>query len=130
MRIVSPMPLASRWPSGTTRADRARLLRAGVGDAEVQRVVEPLADLAVGVDHEQRVDALGADDDVVEILLVEDVEVFLELGDHDGEEVAVLVVGEDAAEFLQAFLLVLALDDRAFVDADADGELLAPCRPG
>ncbi len=59
----------------------------------------------------------------MEIAFVEDVEVFLELGDHDGEEVAVLVVGEDAAEFLEAFLFVFAFDDGAFVDADADGDV-------
>ncbi len=68
------------------------------------------------------IDALGADDDVVEILFVEDFQIFLELGDHDGQEMAVLVVGEDAAEFLHALLLVFALDDGAFVDADADGD--------
>ena len=60
---------------------------------------------------------------LVEIFGAKNVEVFLELGDHDREEVAVLVVAEDAAEFFEAFLLVLALDDRAFVDADADGDL-------
>ena len=34
-----------------------------------------------------------------------------------------LVVGEDAAQFLHAFLLVSSFDDGAFVDADADGDL-------
>ena len=124
MRIVSPMPLHEQMRQRHDAADRAGLLGPGVGDAEMQRIIESLADLLVRVDHEQRIDRLGADHDVVEILLVEDVEVFLELGDHDGEEVAMLVVAENAAEFLQAFLLVLALDDRAFVDADADGDLL------
>jgi len=36
-----------------------------------------------------------------------------------------LVVGEDAAELLHPLLLVFAFDDRAFVDADADGILFA-----
>jgi hypothetical protein len=40
---------------------------ARVGDAQVQRVVEALADGLVRVDDQQRVDRLGADDDVVEI---------------------------------------------------------------
>ena len=93
-----------------------------MGDAQVQRIVEALGDFLVGVDDQQRVDAFGADDDVVEVVFVEDVEVFFELGDHDGQEVAVLVVGEDAAEFLHAFLFVFAFDDGAFVDADADGD--------
>jgi hypothetical protein len=39
-----------------------------MGHAQVQRVIEPLADLFVGIDHQHRIDALGADDDVVEIL--------------------------------------------------------------
>jgi hypothetical protein len=55
MRIVSPMPLASRWPSGTT----LRIVpspSARVRDAQVQRVVEPLADRLVRVDDQQRVD--------------------------------------------------------------------------
>jgi hypothetical protein len=99
-----------------------------VRDAQVERVVEAFADLGVGVDDERGVHGLGADGDVVEVLLVEDVEVFLELGDHDREQVAVLVPGEDRAEFLHPLLLVLALDDRALVDADADRDALAPLR--
>jgi hypothetical protein len=58
----------------------------------------------------------------VEIFFLEDFEIFLELGDHDGEEVAVLVFGKDAAKFFHSSLFVFALDDGAFVDADADGE--------
>ena len=50
----------------------------------------------------------------------EDIEVLLELGDHEREHVAGLVVGEEFAQFLGAAQLVLALDDRAFVDADAN----------
>ena len=38
--------------------------------------------------------------DVVEVALVEDLEVLLELGDHEGEQVALLAVGEELAEFL------------------------------
>ena len=85
-------------------------------------MVEAFTDLGVGVDHHRRVHALGADGDVVEVLLVEDVEVFLELGDHDGQHVAVLVVAEEGAQFLRTLLLVAPLDDRALVDAHADGE--------
>ena len=64
----------------------------------------------------------------MKILDVEDVEVLFELGDHDGQEMAVLVVGEDAAELLEAFLFVLAFDDGAFVDADADRDFLRLAR--
>ena len=35
-----------------------------------------------------------------------------------------LVIGENAAEFLEAFLLVLAFDDRAFIHAHANGDAL------
>ena len=104
------------------RTDGAGFLGAGVGDAQVQGVVEAFGDFLVGADDEEGVDGLGGDGDVVKIPGVEDVQVFFELGDHDGEEVAVLVIAEDAAEFFEAFLFVFAFDDGAFVDADADGE--------
>ena len=125
MRMVSPIAAGQQMPQRHHRADRPRLLRAGVRHAQVQRVIETLADLLVRVDHQQRVDALGADDDVVEILLLEDFQVLLQLGDHDRQEMAVLVVGKDAAQFLHAFLLVFAFDDGAFVDADANGDFRA-----
>ena len=89
----------------------------------MQRIVESLADLGVGIDDDQWVDALGADDDVVEVLGVEDVQVLLQLGDHDGQKMAVAVLGEEPAQFRGALLLVLALDDRALVNADTDGDL-------
>ncbi len=107
---------------GYDGADGAGFLGAGVGDAEVEGVVEAFGDFFIGGDDQEWVDGFGGDDDVVEVSFVEDIEVFLELGDHDGEEVAMLVVGEDAAEFLEAFLFVFAFDDGAFVDADADGD--------
>ncbi len=115
-------------PERHDAADGAGLLRPGVGHAQVQRVVEPAGDLRVDVDHEGRVHRLGADHDVVEVLRFEDLEVLLELRDHDGEEVAVPVVGEELAELLHALLLVPALDDRALVDADADGDARVPAR--
>ena len=59
----------------------------------------------------------------MEVARVEDVEVFLELRDHEREHVAGLVAGEELAELLGAPHLVLALDDRAFVHADADRDL-------
>lgn len=109
---------------GYDRADGAGFLWAGVGDAEVQGVGEAFADFGVGVDHKLSVHGLGGDGDVVEVALVEDVEVFFEFGDHDGDHVAVLVVGEDGSEFFGSGLLVFAFDDRAFVDADADWDIL------
>ena len=76
---------AEEMAEGDDRADGAGFAGAGVGDAKMQGIIEALADFAVGVDHQYGVDALGADDDVVEILLVEDFQIFLELGDHDGQ---------------------------------------------
>jgi len=102
------------------RADGAGFLWACVGDAEVQGVGEAFTDFGVGVDDELGIHGLCADGDVVEVTLVEDVEVFFEFGDHDGDHVAVLVVGEDGPEFFGAGLFVLAFDDGALVDTDAD----------
>jgi hypothetical protein len=51
---------------------------------------------------------------------LEDVEVLLEFGDHDREQVAGAMALEVGAELLLPLLLVPALDDRAFVHADAD----------
>ena len=73
---------------GGDRSDRAGLPGAGVRDAEVERVVETLGDLGVGVDHQASVHGLRADRDVVEVAGLEDVEVLLEFGDHDREQVA------------------------------------------
>ena len=56
----------------------------------------------------------------MEVARLEDLDVLLELGDHEGEQVARLVPGEVLAELLHALLLVLALDDRALVHADPD----------
>ena len=92
-------------------------------DAQVQRVIEALRYLRVRIDDQRRVHALRADHDVVEVLLIEDVEVLLELGDHDRQHVPMLLVAEDRAQFLHALLLVAPLDDRAFVDAHANGQV-------
>jgi hypothetical protein len=104
-------------------ADAAGFLWAGVGHAEVEGMIEAVGDFGVGIDDHGGIHALGADGDVVEILLIEDVEILLKLGDHDGEHVAVLTIAEDCAEFLHALLLIFALDDGALVDTDADGEV-------
>jgi hypothetical protein len=113
---------AEEMAQGDDGADGAGFLGAGVSHAKVQGVVEAFADFFVGVDHKRGLNAFGTDDDVVEVLFFEDFEIFFELGDHDGQEVAVLVVREDTAQFLHAFLLVFAFDDGAFIDADADGD--------
>jgi len=111
-----------QMPERHRGANHRCLARPGMGHAQMKRVVKTLGDLGIGRDDKRRVGALGGDADVVKIVFVEDVEIFLELGDHDGQEVAVAGIGEDAAELFHAFLLVFALDDRAFVDADADGQ--------
>ena len=89
---------------GHDAADRACLARAGMRHAQVQRVVEARRDLAIGVDDERRVDRLGADADVVEVAFMEYVEIFLELGDHDRDQVTVLIVGKEFSQLLQPLL--------------------------
>ena len=93
---------------------------ASVGDAEVKGVVESLGNLGVRVDDEAGVHGLRADRDVVEVAGLENVEVFLEFGDHDGEQAPGAMAFEVGAELLVSLLLVLSLDDRSFVHADAD----------
>ncbi len=92
-------------------ADGAGFLWAGVGDAQMQRVGEAFTDFGVGVNDELGVHRFCTDVDVIKIAVVEDVEVFFEFGDHDGDHVAVFVVGEDCTEFFGAGLLVFAFDD-------------------
>ncbi len=92
-----------------------------MGDAEVQRIVEAFADRAVGVNADARVDALGADDHVAEIVLVEDAQVLFELLNHDANHVTVAVAG-DGPHFFGAFGLVFSFDDSAFIHTDANGD--------
>ena len=89
-------------------------------DAEVKGVVESLRNLGVSVDHETGIHRLRADHDVVKIAGLENVEVFLEFRDHDGEQASGAMAFEVGAELFESLLLVLSLDDRSFVHADAD----------
>ena len=92
------------------RLDQPRRRRAGLGDAEVQRVVGDLRQLAVGLDHQRHVRRLHRDLDEVEADLVEVGHLLLGRLDHR--------LGRDAA-----VLLVQRRVERAAVDADADRHL-------
>ena len=105
----------------------AKVAGEGVGDAEMQRKVAALADGAIGVDDDGRVDALGADDHVVKAVVVEDAEVTLERVDHEPHEFG-MVVGRQALLLLRPNGLVGPLHHAAFVHSDADGHAaLAAC---
>ena len=61
---------------------QARGQRAGLGDAEVQRVVGDVGELAVGLDHQRHVRRLHRDLDEVEADLLEVAELLLRRLDH------------------------------------------------
>ena len=90
------------------RLDQPGRQRAGLGDAEVQRVVGDVGQLAVRLDHERHARRLHRDLHVVEADLVEVGELDLRRLDHR--------LGGDPA----AVLLVERRVERAAVDADAD----------
>ncbi len=94
--------------------------RPGLGDPEVQRVVDGVGELAVGLDHDRHVRRLDRDLHVVEVDLAEVVE--LALGRLDQR------LGRDRV----AVLLVELGVERATVDADADrhAAVLALARHG
>ena len=71
-RMVSPMPSAQQRAEGDRRLDRALEGGAGLGDAQVQRVVARLGEQLVGVDHHHRVVVLDRDLDVAEAVLLEE----------------------------------------------------------
>ncbi len=52
--MVSPMPLVEEVAERDDAADGAGFFGAGVGDAEVEGMVEALGDFCVGVDDEER----------------------------------------------------------------------------
>ena len=62
---------------------------------------------------------------VVEVAGVEDVEVLLELRDHDREQVSRAVALEVGPQLLLSLLLVPTLDDRALVHPDPDRDARA-----
>ncbi len=109
-------------PQRDDAADSAGFFRPGVGDAQVQRIVEPLGNFRVHVDHHARVHRLGAEAKIVKIALGKDVQVFFKFGDHQRNQMPVAMVAEELPELLHSSLFVLALDDGAFVDADAYGD--------
>ena len=82
-----------------------------MGYAQVQRVVKACGNFRINIDHQCGIHALGADDHVMEIARLKDVDVFLKLGDHECQQVAGLVSREILAQLLHALLLVLALND-------------------
>ena len=65
------MPLRQQRAERDGGLDRALECRAGLGDAEVQRVVALRGKLLVGGDHDDRVVVLDADLDVAEAVLLE-----------------------------------------------------------
>ena len=107
--MVSPMPSASSVAMPAVALTRPAGRRPGLGDAEVQRVVGDLGQLAVGLDHQRHVRRLDRDLHVVEADLVEVGQLQLGRLDHR--------LGRDPA----AVLLVEVGVERAAVDADADG---------
>jgi len=99
--------LGEQGAEGDGRLDRALEGRAGLGDAEVQRVLAALGEQAVGVDHHDRVVVLDRDLDVAEAVLLEQ-GAFPERGLDQGLGSGLAVLGQQA------------LVQRAGVDADAD----------
>ena len=83
--------------------------RTGLGDPQVQRVVDRVGQLAVGLDHDGHVRGLDRDLHVVEVDLAEVVQLALSRFDHG--------LGGDGAAVLGVELLV----ERAAVHPDADG---------
>ena len=83
--------------------------RAGLGDAEVERVVDLVGQQPVGLDHQRHRRRLDRDLDVLEADLLEVADLDLGRLDHG--------LGRDLA----AVLLVELGVERAAVDADADG---------
>ena len=123
-RIVSPMPSAQQRAEGDGRLDRALERRAGLGDAEVQRVVARCGEQSVGADHHDRVVVLDRDLDVAEAVLLEQGALPQRRLDQ-GLGGGLAVLGQQP------------LVQRAGVDADADryagvagglGDLARPCR--
>ncbi len=108
-------------PEGGDGAYSSGFGRPGVGQAEVQRQIEALGRGAVGVDDDGRVDALEAEDHVMEIVLVEDADVVFERADHQCDELIPRVFG-DSRLLGGAALPVGAIDDASLIDADADGQ--------
>ena len=70
-RIVSPMPARQQRAERDRGLDRALERRAGLGDAEVQRVVALLGQQLVGAHHHDRVVVLDRDLEVAEAVLLE-----------------------------------------------------------
>ncbi len=116
-----PDTLGEQRGQGGDRSHPPGLRRTGVRDSQVQRVIKPLADRPVSLDHDDRVGALGGEHYVGKIVLFEKPDVLLQLADHELDEVPVTAPR-------QLLLLgcpqraVLSLDHAAFVDAHADGD--------
>ena len=86
----------------------------------MERIVESLADFRVHVHHQSRIHRLSADADIVEVAFLEDLEIFLELGDHQRDQVSLSPIREELPRAPLANGLVLAFDDRTLVHADSN----------
>ena len=109
-------PLAQQGSEGDRRLDRALECRAGLGDAEVQRVVALLGQLLVGADHDHRIVVLDRDLEIAEAVFLEQRRLVQRgLDQRLGRGFAVL--GQQA------------LVERARVDADAQRHARVACGP-
>ena len=105
MRIVSPMPSASSVPRPTADLSEPDHLVPGLGDAEVERVVDLLREQAVRGDRVRHVRRLDRDLEVLEAEPVHELHV-LQRGGHE------------RLDGVLALELVEVLGKRAGVDAD------------
>ena len=104
-RIVSPIPAHSSMPSPIEDLTVPLRKRAGLGDAEMQRVVAGLGELLIGGDGEKHVGRLARDLELEEIVVLEDLGVVERALDHR--------LGAGLAVFLQEIAF-----ERAGIDAD------------
>src|SRR4051812_19746452 len=87
--------------------------------AQVKWKVEPPAALLVGSEDDLRIDALGAEDNVVKVVVGEYPEVLVQLLHHDRRHLTLVVLLQSRFLF-GALGLVLPLDDPALIRPDAN----------
>ena len=105
-RIVSPMPAHSSMPMPIDDLTVPLQQAAGLGDAEMQRVVARLGQLLIGGDGQEHVGRLHGDLELEEVVVLEDLGVVERALDHR--------LGAGLAVFLEQVAL-----QRAGIDADA-----------
>ena len=86
----------------------------------MQGIVKASGDFCIDVDDKRCVHALCAQHDLVKIARCENVEIFLELCNHQCQQMSRAMIGEVFAEFFHAPLFVFALDDGAFIDTNTN----------